>query len=506
MAADPKEAGHEGPGTNSAVLSEDSKAFRRRALRATLRVFLPFVLAGGVALLFRMWATDKAAESIAALAVEVQRARDSRAPDKELERLATVGHADDAAARIVRPRLVRSLAEDLAQERLPASPAGIKQHVRQVIIQGSLTVDILVESLLILFFPGLFSAMFMQAARELSPQQRRAIAESPSGFTLEAEVRILRCQNWLDDEARWLFLRRAGFALVIALGTNYLLSPAGLQASAIGEYASLSPPAGFSSHPFGLEYFAHAPPYVVGFAGYYLHAMTAYLTRFMSGSLSHRVFPALLNRAVFVMILGLVLAGITEGEGLTRALVFTAAIFPETGMQYLARLTQTAAGQLHPDLAAGFRALPEIDIYKQAALAELGVSSVHDLAGTDWRVLVSAVGINPLVLLRAADRALLLHSAGVEQAGKLTALSVFTASDLVLYARGDEVYAERLRTAQLAVRFPLVGTLTQAEKSERLDAIAHALGVQDASLLVEQLTTVRNVRFIIDSKVIYGGL
>ncbi len=477
------------------------------AVKATAVISAIFVLALALAGCLRLWALSQAADSITNLAVEIQQAPEGKKRSEALETLAEVNDNQAGSGPPIRRRLVTSLDAELRQQGFGKEPtrAVIQKKVRSILWQGSLPANLLLHALLVLYFPALFGVMYFQAAQGLSKMRAWVHGGKAGPLNLEEHVRLQRHHRWLTDEARALVWRRFSFALLIAMGTNYILSPAGIQASIVGEYAAIRPPAGVSSHPFGFEYFGHAPPYVVGLAGYYLYVSTTLASRFMAGNLSNRSLPSLINRLVTVIVLGLVLSGITEGEGLTRAIVFIAAVFPETGLRYIAKVAQASSSSLSLDASSGFRSLPEIDSNKQAALAEVGVSSGADLASARLRHLIETVGIHPRLLIRACDRSMLFYVIGVERAEKLAAISVYTASDLVLFARGRAAYLERWERAGRKPPHDFADALDAEQQQARLAAVNHALEVDDASLLVAQLASSANVRFAMDIKVTYGG-
>jgi hypothetical protein len=182
--------------------------------------------------------------------------------------------------------------------------------------------------------------------------------------------------------------------------------------------------------------------------------------------------------------------------------VFLVGIFPQAGLQFLSKLAQTNVERLTNKPGAGFRAIPEIDLWKETSLEEMGISNVTDLAKADIRNLVETVGINAKVLLRSVDRALLLDLFGVERATAAARLSIFTATELLLFARGSDSYAERW--AGQRVQFPLAARLSAEEQRQRAEAVAQSMGVADISLQLAQLEADHNARFILDNKISYG--
>ena len=77
-------------------------------------------------------------------------------------------------------------------------------------------------------------------------------------------------------------------------------------------------------------------------------------------------------------------------------------------MRLIGQVAKIGAEQLTDDSTIGFKELEEIDLLKESLLAEQGMNNVYDLASADLEEIVVSVGINPRLLIRASDRALLL--------------------------------------------------------------------------------------------------
>jgi hypothetical protein len=216
----------------------------------------------------------------------------------------------------------------------------------------------------------------------------------------------------------------------------------------------------------------HSPPYVIGFAGFYLYALTSFLGRFSARTLNHLVFLQMFRRGLAVLILSLILSGIFQGTSV-NAVVFIAGFFPEEGFHYLQKIAQGVTGKLtseEPEVQ-GFRALPELDVSKQAALAEVGVTSSHDLAHIPWHHVLRKTGIDPMLLLHAADRALLIDLLGGQAAEKLLGLPLRTASGLSKYLAHDA-------------------------HGDRAALVRQVLDVKDVAPLVALLEGNPNIRFV----------
>jgi hypothetical protein len=254
----------------------------------------------------------------------------------------------------------------------------------------------------------------------------------------------------------------------------------------IGDYLTLNAIPGEPTYPFLLTAFENAPPFSVGFAGFYLYSLTLFVQRFATHDLNDRIFVPLVLRGITVALLGWVLGELGEEGGLSQVLVFAVGIFPQAGLQAIAKMTQTTVDRLSQEGASGFKTIPEIDFWKETTLQELGINDFNDLAKANLDELLFDLGMNPGVLMRAVDRSVLVHVLGAEAAGKLAAIPLFTASDLVLYTRGDQ--------------------LDEKMKREREELVEEALGAKDICIQIEHLDHDRNVRTVIDNLVFYKSL
>lgn len=287
-------------------------------------------------------------------------------------------------------------------------------------------------ALILLFITSALMGLFMidvfRARRELL-----AVDGRRTGFDKHRdEIEFDRNRRVLDR--RRYVLRRFGVMLMISTGASYLLAPIGLQSSVLGDYTVLHPILGHPSAPFWIEQMKHASAASVGFLGFLVYALMTLGRRAVSRDLSDRAFVSLLNRGLLVVMLSIVLGALTDGGAIWRAVIFFAGIFPQTGLDALGKYAQVKVASLTADESAGFEVLPEIDIHKQVTLRELGVNDANDLARTDLYSLVREVGIESAVILRAADRAVLVHYLGASAAKRLESIPIYTACELLEYA------------------------------------------------------------------------
>ncbi len=335
-------------------------------------------------------------------------------------------------------------------------------------VAGGLAADVGLQAALVLIFPGLFIAAVrrVRAKREIKTL----------GDFFEAER-----FHYLDaEEQKPRFWRRLCFAVLLTVGVQYVLSPAGMIASAMGEFASLTAVPGESSMPFFVTYLStSATPMICGFMGFYVYSLSDFWGRFSSGTANHLMFLSLFRRGVIVWLICLVLGSMVD-SGVVNVIAFGLGCFPNMALSYVGKLVDGASGKLIAQSPEhlGFRALPELDLLKQGALEEVGIATLHDLAHSTWASVIQETGINGPLLLHAADQALLFDVLGVEAATQLSVLSIRTGSDLAAYLReGDKHRA----------------------------AVCKALGAEDVSVLQARVEASPNVDWALELRARFEG-
>jgi hypothetical protein len=264
-----------------------------------------------------------------------------------------------------------------------------------------------------------------------------------------------------------------------------------------------------------LAQYPHLSPVLAAYSGFLVYCMSEFLWRYRSADLNGRMLVSLLNRGIIALLLSLLLSAMnTEAEAVFVAIAFIVGVFPQTGIQAVAKLAKSNVETLTLDPASNFRKVPEIDIWKEASLAELGISNLDDLAKTDLPHLLLAVGIQPRVLLRAVDRAVLAEelstppvrtpaSAGSPERGDpvdaLDALGVRTASNLVLFLTGSEAFENSTSQPSPANDWR---TLTPEDKTAR-SAKVQSCGVDNPDFVIDLLRSHANVRYILRCKQTY---
>jgi len=265
-----------------------------------------------------------------------------------------------------------------------------------------------------------------------------------------------------------------------------------------------------------LAQYQHLSPLLAAYVGFLIYCMTEFLWRYRSADLHGRMLVSLLNRGIIALLLSLLLSAVNaDGGTVFVATAFFVGVFPQTGIQALAKLAKLNVETLTLDPSSNFRKIPEIDIWKEASLAELGISNLDDLAKTDLPQLLLTVGIQPRVLLRAVDRAVLAEelsappvrtpaSAGSPErrdpVDALDTLGVRTASTLVLFLDGGDAF-ENSTSQHLPAN--VWRTLTAEEKTARR-ATVHECGVDNPEFVIDLLRSNANVRYILRCKQAYS--
>jgi hypothetical protein len=486
------------------AVQEEVRWAAAQARRATRSILIPFLLAVLLGIGHRLYSSGEAVRELADIAV---RADPDAGPGESISELAhrlaeeVYGkeHHEDVAARY--ESLVRVVAKEMA--RLP--PEGRLQRFRKgartTLLRTSLLGPAVLQAVLVLFFPALFISGFRRAVQGIDE------ARQPGRLsTFAANVWYRRYRALLESQKHRFFWRRLGFALLMGYGVTYLLAPLGVKAMVIGDYLTRNAIPGEPTYPFLLTAFLKAPAFSVGFAGFYLYSLTLFVRRYITHDLNDRIFVPLVLRGITVALLGWVLGAIGEEGGLSRVLVFAVGIFPQAGLQAIAKMTQTTVDRLSQEGTSGFKTIPEIDFWKETTLQELGINDFNDLAKANLDELLVSIGMNPGVLLRAVDRSMLVHVLGAEAADKLAAIPLFTASDLVLYTRGQDAWTANWNAVGIVPSFPRGDKLDEKKMREREEVVEEALGAKDICLQLEHLIHDRNVRTVIDNLVSYESL
>jgi len=476
---------------------------RGQARHATWAVLLPFLLAVLLGIGHRLYGAEKAVDDLRDIAI---RTDPDAGPGESISDLAHrlakevygEGHDEEIAARY--ENLIRVVAKEMG--RLPSDQRlkRFEEEAHTTLLRNSWFPAGL-QAILVLFFPALFISGFWRAVQGIEEARKRGGLS-----TFAANVWYRRYRALLETQRHRFFWRRAGVAFLMGYGVIYLLAPLGVKAMAIGDYLTLKAIPGEPTYPFLLTAFLQAPAFSVGFAGFYLYSLTLFVRRYTTHDLNDRIFVPLFLRGITVALLSWVLASVGDEGGISRVLIFAAGIFPSAGLQAIAKLTQTTVDRLSNEGTSGFKTIPEIDFWKETTLQELAINDFNDLAKANLDELLVSIGMNPGVLLRAVDRSVLVHVLGAEAAGKLAAIPLFTASDLVLYTRGQDAWTPYWTAVGNVPSFPRGDKLDEKKMREREEIVEEALGAKDICLQLEHLVHDRNVRTVIDNLVSYESL
>ncbi|MEP7121973.1 MAG: hypothetical protein ABJE95_13720 [Byssovorax sp.] len=356
---------------------------------------------------------------------------------------------------------------------LPSFSRDVTDDLRKSFGLGMILITIVLGSL-----AGLFIADLYRARRDL---RASGCFQHGSHASLEEEIAWERNWRTLEQPSQF-FARRLGFSLLIATGASYILSPIGIQASIFGDYTKLHPILGTASVPFFVDQAEQASPVAIGFCGFMVYSLLTLADRAVHRDLDDRLFIALLNRGIVVVILSLVLTSVTftGGESVSRALIFLVGVFPKSGIDAIAKMAQIRVEKITSDEVAGFEVLRDINFPKGVTLRELGINDANDLAKADVHELVLRVGMAPQMLFDAVDQAVLIRAFGPLAAKKLESVPLFTATQLLSFVGN----AGERRPANLAIA-------------------VEAMGVKDISVQLQEIESDANVIYLLQKKLDY---
>lgn len=358
---------------------------------------------------------------------------------------------------------------------------------------------------LIMFFPGLLISVTLYAKATINRLAQSMLPEKSvvgHAASFHDAVAYKRSRHFLEEEGQRLFWLRFGFAWLMAFGSMYIFAPGGLSQATVAAYVFINAPPTEPSLPIWLKQYEQMSPFLAGFFGFLLYSLTVFLDRYRTYILSHRILISLLVRGLTVTILCIIISAVSEPSIFGLSLAFIVGIFPQTGIEFLAKIGKATIGKFTVGGASEFAELPEIDLLKETSLAEVGIRNQQELAKTDLEWLMKATGINAGVLLRATDRAILLYAFGTDLTTKLAAVPIFTATEFVQFLEGDDAYSHRCQNATGTLR-KITTLLTGEQKRSRHNLVAEALGVKDVSTQLAELQTDANVITIIDYKLRY---
>jgi hypothetical protein len=177
--------------------------------------------------------------------------------------------------------------------------------------------------------------------------------------------------------------------------------------------------------------FAAVPVLVVGFVGFLLYAVVTASQRFALDDLDDRALLSLLIRGLVVILLCFALSSSAMNETVSRIFVFVAGVFPLRALEALAKKANIAIDPDFNGIASAFDGLPNLDPTKVFALRSAGIQTTYDLAAMPIDEITQRVRIDPYLLGRAVDRAILIDAIGLELAHRLEPFAIISATELV---------------------------------------------------------------------------
>lgn len=118
-------------------------------------------------------------------------------------------------------------------------------------------------------------------------------------------------------------------------------------------------------------------------------------------------------------------------ETASRIFVFIAGVFPTRALEALAKKVNVAIDPDFDSTVSSFDGLPSLDPTKVFALRSAGIQSTYDLAAMPIDMIAERVRIDPYLLGRAVDRAILIDAIGLSVARRLEPFAITSATELV---------------------------------------------------------------------------
>jgi hypothetical protein len=310
-----------------------------------------------------------------------------------------------------------------------------------------------------------------------------AVARARSRAKQTSKEAVQRLINLRDHkimaEDAYQFIPRFCFGMLLVLGTNYVFSPFGLKATYLISITDEHALIGHTTLTLWSTSFSHAPVISVGFVGFLLYALITASKRFVQDDFDDQALLSLLVRGLVVILLSLALSGADLNEIAARTFVFIAGVFPVRALEAIANRAKMAVDPgFSDDSTPSFAVMPSLDSVKVFALRAAGIESSYDLAATDIAEVAERVRIDPRLLGRAVDRALLIDAMGLSLTDRLSMFGITSATELV-----DAVDAKH------TVVFPPTPSAIPAAPNE-----ASTDGVTQAMLFDAALRTANRLR------------
>ncbi|MDB4955792.1 MAG: hypothetical protein JWO36_3361 [Myxococcales bacterium] len=289
-----------------------------------------------------------------------------------------------------------------------------------------------VQALFVLWIPLLLAMKIHKAYRELGRRARETSESDRKGFTGSVNERDKR----ILGEGHAFFVPRFCFGALLVLGTNYVLAPYGLKASYIMSLVDEHALPGHASQTLWSTSFSAAPVIVVGFVGFLIYALITATQRFIQDDLDDQALLSLLVRGLVVILLSFALSSSPIDGTISRLFVFVAGVFPVRALEALSKRANVAIDpEFETETTKSFEGVPSLDPTKVFALRSAGIQSSYDLAAIPIEDIAARVRIDPRLLGRAVDRAILIEAVGLELAKKLEPFAITSATELVNLSR-----------------------------------------------------------------------
>ncbi len=481
---------------------------RENATRAKKTIWIVFAVALLISLYLRYERTDQLAQDLEPIVEQIHLAvtQNREASVAAIQKALVAQLNSDADENKDHAALARILAYHFKRHPdldVPENRSRFLADIRAGLMNNCFLFA-LIHTALLSIFPGSFAISITRALDRVEDQAKTQPAAGPVvAPTFRKAVLYHRGLCYLHEEARPLFWRRFAVFLLFSLSITYMMAPAGLYASITGELLTLFPIPGDPTQPFWFAEFARVQPFVLGLAGFLIYSLITFAHGVVTGELGNRFFLALWNRGMTVVILSLVLTAMKFDSAVLNALIFVAGVFPQTGLQAIVKLAQRGAEQAAALNPAGLSKIPQIDSFGESALRTLGIFNLTDLAKTDLEELLKRSAMQPAVLLKVVDRALLLDALG-DLADKLATIPIHTASELLLYLEGRDAYVDRWTSYGVHPPRHIAAQLDANDKLQRLEKVNAAMEVTDVSIHVDRMKMTHNLQFIIDNALCYS--
>ena len=288
---------------------------------------------------------------------------------------------------------------------------------------SSFALSLGVQALFILWIPALLAVTIARARKRTS---REHLQDDVANSMNLRDHAILA-------EDQYLFVPRLCFAILLVLGTNYVFAPLGLKSTYIMSLVDEHALPGHTTFTLWITAFSSAPVIVVGFVGFLLYALITATQRFAQDDFDDRSLLALLVRGLVVILLSFALSSSEMNEFASRTFVFIAGVFPIRALEAIAKKVNVT---IDPDFSttnseSSFVGLPGLDPVKVFALRTAGIQSTYDLAAMNINDVAERVRIDPRLLGRSVDRAILIDAIGATLADRLGGFGITSATELV---------------------------------------------------------------------------